>query len=151
MPGPARTPTARLKLTGSNKAKYERQDEPDPVDVSFRAPKYLNKPAREEWDRVVPDLKRMGILSNTDMTILISYCQSWGQYLELQKDIDRDGFVIEVNGNPKKNPAAACMEEAWKRFIRSGQELGLTPAARTKVAGTKSKKGSVSDLRELLK
>lgn len=141
--GPAPTPTAKLKLHNSKRAKYDRHDdEPKPKLGTPRCPKWLDKEARAEWRRVAPELTRMGVLAQIERGALTGYCTAWSDFRACREAVERDGRTIlqvtgvvedEVVGKIASNPEMKHMKDARLDMLRFAQDLGLTPASRTRV------------------
>lgn len=93
-------------------------------------PAFIKGPAATEWTRVVKELKSEGVVSVLDKAILVQYCLLWG---ELHRRMTR----------PKDDDEP--LSAAWhNQFRLVQQELGFTPASRTKVnPGGNSKKPPV--------
>ena len=74
-------------------------------------PAWLDAVARREWRRIVPELKRLELISNVDVTSLAIYCDAVSKY------------VLEVEDRLK-----------WAPVIRSYiTEFGLSPSSRLKL------------------
>lgn len=88
-------------------------DTPTPPDI-------LNGVALNEWNRVTPELERLGLLTIFDRSILAQYCLLWQQLHE---------SVSPVNQDDEEPPAP--LSAAWHtQFKQIQQELGFTIASR---------------------
>jgi len=45
-------------------------------------PEHLEGEARAEWERIVPHLVSLGLVSQIDRAALTAYCDTWGEYVE---------------------------------------------------------------------
>jgi P27 family predicted phage terminase small subunit len=111
------------------------------------APTYLKDIARKEWRRIAPELVKNGILSILDYPILEAYCTAYADMVDAQKAIDDDGRYYESETKDgskikRKHPAVADLSESIKLLRSLGSELGLTPASRSRVSGSKKDEGS---------
>lgn len=89
-------------------------------------PNYLSSKAKGEWKRIYPLLEQLPI-ADIDRTLLEHYCQDYGIYRDLQKDInDRGLYVIDAKGNRVVNPSVAA-SNAIKREIRSAMSALCIP------------------------
>lgn len=79
-------------------------DTPEPPDI-------LNGVALNEWNRVVPELERLGLLTIFDRAILAQYCILWKQLHDSSPD----------------EPLSAAWHTQFKQIQ---QELGFTIASR---------------------
>ena len=95
------------------------------VDETFKPPKWLkNKHAKEEWARLVPLLSKNGVLTEADLSLLATLCQTYGKYVDNAiKDIDI--------------PASTLTQ---LRMLYS--EFGLTPASRSGVKAAPAEKST---------
>ena len=88
-------------------------------------PTWLRQAASDEWDRIVPQLEKMGIISPVDHAVIESYCCSVGLLVELQP------FVIGSDGLP--NTRILNTLNRTKTLIKMlCAELGLSPQSRTR-------------------
>ena len=151
MPGRRPTPT-KLKLIKGNPGKRALpKDEPTPDPVIPDKPEGLGEEASKEWDRIAPELERLGLLTQLDRAMLFSYCQAWGAVLELQAEIDETGWWVPTgDGGRKRNPAAASLNEAYRRLHSVAGEFGGTPAARVRLASPSDGKKIYDPLEELI-
>ena len=68
-------PTAILKLRGSPKG--NRPGEPQPKIEGCEPPEHLNANAKAEWQRVMPLLVELGLMSQLTRTRRVSYCATY--------------------------------------------------------------------------
>jgi len=141
-----RTPTALRILTGNPSGQKLPDAEPQHEELceDTPPPEYLTGVAREEWLHVVPLLAKSGVLMTTDERTVAAYCNAWAHYLEAQERLTKDGFVqVFVNklGMPHAQMSVGCKAALeWSKELRHCMnELGLTPASRSKVVVDKAK------------
>lgn len=99
-----------------------------------RAPAWLSKDAKAEWNRVAPILTDRRTLTEADLGTLESYCTATGTVREAQRAISRDGLIIETDKGPKRHPAFGIMNAAMTTARLCAAELGLTPVSRSRPA-----------------
>lgn len=125
--GPVPQPSAVLRLPGAA----------DPAPVSSggapTCPPWLSEEAAAEWDRVLPDLDRLGLLDAVDSTALGIYCQAVTDHTELVRDIRVRGWLVDGDRGKVKNPAAQLARELRETILAFSREFGLTPAGRGKL------------------
>ena len=73
--------------------------------------------ARQEWARVVPALIASGTVTVADRATVMAYCIKFGEWMDASKK-------------------TTTRDAALKLMLRLAIELGMTPAARTKVHAT---------------
>ncbi len=134
--GPQRTPTQILRLTGSTAIRKPGRDgsrEPQPEIGVPDPPSWLSDYAREEWDLIVDALVHTGVIATHEATILAVYCEAIGEYRKIGDAIARDGLTVGNAGSQRPHPLTASRRRAAEDALKFARELGLTPAARSRV------------------
>lgn len=108
-------------------------------------PRELTGEAAAEWDHVAAELDAAGLLATTDRGILAAYCCAVADMLAARAEIIRAGRFLRTpvqtsTGNVvgeavKEHPACKMLDRASGRVQRFAAELGLTPAARSRIEG----------------
>ena len=111
--------------------KRKMQPEQNPV-LHSPAPAWLSKDAKAEWQRVMPILVERRTLSDADLASFENYCVAVGQVRELERVIKRSGYVVETDRGPRAHPAVKIQSDAMTRARLLANELGLTPASRSR-------------------
>jgi P27 family predicted phage terminase small subunit len=131
-PGPPPKPRA-LRVLEGNPAKRPLPPDIKP-DVGISMPKHLTGAAKAEWARVVPQLRRLGLVGGLDRAVVSMYCVAWGRWLVAEGQLKRFGEVIKSpTGYPMQSPYLAIANTAINQMRALGAELGLSPASRTRV------------------
>jgi P27 family predicted phage terminase small subunit len=128
--GPKKTPLALVKLRGNpGKRALPRQDvQPAPLG---HPPEELRGRALDEWKRITPELRRLGLLSKLDRAALAAYCQAWADLAWAMDTLAREGRVIEnPSGAIVAHPAVQVKNAAVAQIRSLSGEFGLSPAAR---------------------
>lgn len=100
-------------------------------------PSGLPAEAQAEWDRIVPLLEEMGILTVVDRALLLRYCKAWAEYLELDDQVSRTGRLVKgQKGEYVRNPLWLMRRDVERSLNDMSAQMGLTPAARLR-AGIK--------------
>jgi P27 family predicted phage terminase small subunit len=135
MPGPAPKPTA-LKLIQGNPGKRPlNKAEPKPGIDSGYCPRHLRGHAAAEWRRVVPELRRMGLLTVLDRTALEAYCSEYALYRQAATLLEEHGLTfITKKGYVQQRPEVAIAQKALAAMRAFMTQFGMTPASRTKVS-----------------
>lgn len=128
MPYP-RTP-AHLRILSGNPSKRPIPSQPQPETKAPSCPEHLAGEARAEWERIAPELLRLGLLSHIDRAALAAYCVAYGRWVEAEKHLNQHGLT---NGE-KKSPYLLIAEKALDTLRKFSNEFGLTPASRSKVS-----------------
>ena len=132
--GPAKTPTAVLRLHGSKRAKYDRRGEPVPAGGAPSPPDWLKGRALEEWQRAAPLLAAQGTLAKVDLAVMTGYCVAWAVMAEAAEAIDRFGLTMVADGTLAANPACAALNNAMSQLQRFAAKLGLSAADRASIS-----------------
>ena len=135
-PGPPPKPTM-LKLLEGNPGKRPlngNEPKPNPVKRVPPPPKALGKYGTQEWKRIAPELVKLGLLTTLDTTSLYAYCEAYETWREAKGFLSEGGMTYATpTGFLKSSPWMLIAKEALAEMRRWGQELGLTPAARTRI------------------
>lgn len=130
--GPKRKPTKLLKLRGSRRAEERPKNEPIPVEGMPKPPEWLKGEGLAEWRRKAPLLYEQGTLALIDDVILAAYCRSWQLFVEIEKMMQKQKYVISrKNGSKMKNPLAVMRNEALDRMVKYASELGIGASSRS--------------------
>lgn len=95
-------------------------------------PEFLFGDAIEEWQRVVPELQRLGLTKQIDAASLTAYCLAWQRMCQAQRIIQEQsehGLLGMNSQGLTRHPAVAIVEAASKELRAWAHEFGLTPAA----------------------
>jgi P27 family predicted phage terminase small subunit len=136
-------PTALKLLQGNPGRRPINQSEPRPDAGTPDMPEGLSDAAEAEWQRILPILAKMRVLTVADSSTIAGYCQSRADWLEAQAEIALYGITVaepivsragDVLGERrKKNPAVTVASDAKKMMRAFASDLGLSPASRTRV------------------
>ena len=134
MPGPVPQPT-KLKLLRGNPGKRPLpKGEPQPAACIPTRPEWLLPEAKREWNRIVPELYRLGLLTVVDRAELAAYCQSWAMYVDAVLDIRENGTTFETQtGYQGPRPSVALMVKMMDKILAFAARFGLSPADRSRV------------------
>lgn len=152
--GPKPLPPA-LKLLQGNPGKraLNLSDGVNPTISVPSAPSWLGKAARKEWKRISAELVELGLIAQIDLASLATYCQTWGELVELETAFAAQKRLVEDRAAPdqkstaltavyfQKTPTGFVRDSALHRkIVEMRQELdryvrnfGLNPSARARV------------------
>lgn len=133
-----------LKLLRGNPGKRRLQPALQilPPPAPLPAPEFLTGYAREEWERVAPQLTALRCLSPLDVASLRVYCETykrWRTAVETISEMEgRDpvthGLIVKTqSGGAVPNPFVWIAQNAARDLIRFAAEFGLTPSARSRI------------------
>jgi len=140
MPGPKPKPTHLKLLQGNPGHRPLPVDEPMP-DGDLHAPPEA-MPARQQrvWRKCITDAPE-GLLKNLDTNVLERYCAAKVTFDKANYEVDRLGEIVNGPGNqPMHNPYLSVRNNAAKQMRVCSDELGFSPAARTRVKVSPKKK-----------
>lgn len=129
-----RIPTEQKKARGTYRADRANPKEPKYAPGEPPMPDSLSEGARQVWAEVVPLLLAQKLLAPVDGGILECYCEGVAEVRACTVVLRGTPQFYANGGLWKEHPAAKARREAMVRVERSSQQLGLTPAARSKVA-----------------
>ena len=129
-----RKPTALRVLEGNPGRRPIRATEPKPPVEGLICPAKMSREAKSEWARIVPQLKACGLLTRLDRALLVLYCETWADYVELRLNVIEFGRTFSTpNGYPMTRPEVKQLEIAQAQLRQLAAEFGLSPAARTRL------------------
>ena len=112
-----------------------RAGEPVPPRALPRCPEHLSPAARKEWRRLARPLHEMGVLTVADRAALAAYCQAWARWIEAEQRLAETPPLLKTpSGYVQQSPWLSIANKQMELMGRFMTELGLTPAARTRVA-----------------
>ncbi len=138
MPGPPPKPTALKLLHGNPGQRKLPVNEPKPKPIAPDRPKWLTGEARKMWDRLAPELERLGLLTVVDGDALAAACQSYATWLECQLFMKKEGITyshanVKGERNSTLRPEYYAADKALSQYKSFCTEFGLTPASRTRL------------------
>lgn len=133
--GPKPKPTALRRLAGNPGKRAWNHHEPVPPDEMPTCPEHLNAAAREEWERLAPVLYEMGVVTLVDRAALAAYCQCYGRWVEAEEKMKGTPVLLKTaSGYVQQSPWLSIANKQLELMGRYMAELGLTPAARSRIA-----------------
>ena len=100
-----------------------------PIAEVPKAPSWLSRPAKAEWNRVAPILVlERNVLTEADLAALQNYVIACATMQDAHRELQASGLLIDG----KRNPASTILLQAQQQQLRAAGELGLTPASRSR-------------------
>ena len=136
MKGRKPKPTALKVIQGNPGKRPLPENEPKPKPIAPECPTWLHEDAKKEWDRVAPELERLGLLTVVDMVALAGYCESWAQWKDAIEFIHKHGTVYSIKDDEGKVkylqqvPQVSIANKAQQQIRAWCAEFGLTPSSR---------------------
>ena len=128
-------PTALKVLEGNPGKRPLNKREPRPTAGAPTRPEWLLPEAKREWNRLVPELTRLGLLATVDRASLSAYCQCWAMYVDAVKDIKENGTTFVTDkGYEGPRPSVAIMNQMLQRMGSLSAKFGFTPSDRARIA-----------------
>ena len=101
---------------GGSPGHHKPERRPQPVRGTPSVPNWLGSEAREECERVTPELERLGLLTVLDRGILTAYSESWALLVKA-------GIALEAD----EKGASSRIRLANVLYRDNATALGLTP------------------------
>ena len=131
-----------LKLLRGNPGKRPIKPEPEPTlpETLPEPPSFLPTDAVNEWWRVVPELRALGILTVLDVQPLAAYCMAYAHWIAAEQALaqmaaEDQGFnglmITGSTGARMANPLVKIARNAAADMLRFAAEFGMTPRARS--------------------
>lgn len=142
--GRKRIPTAikKAKGTAQKSRLLPNEYKPEVITKLPAPPDHLTDFAKNEYIKVGNKLLSDGLLTQIDMSSFIAYCIEMGTYFEAQQELKDNGRVFKMKGSGylQQSPWVNIGSNALKNAQSIGSSFGITPSARTKVAGPPAEK-----------
>lgn len=136
MPGPRPKPTA-LKALAGNPGKRKLNDmEPKPAPSIPDAPEHVRADARAiaEWQRIAPQLAKLGLVTRIDSSALAAYCIAYSRWIQAEDGIREHGLLVPTpNGLLMQTPLLPIANKALAQMKMFLAEFGMTPSSRTRI------------------
>lgn len=107
-------------------------------------PAILDGEARAEWDRIVPELQRLGLTKTIDAAGLTAYCLAWQRLVGAQAIVAAEGLLREGKQGLVKHPAVGVVEAASKELRAWCAEYGLSPSAENRMTAPEASDGDAN-------
>jgi P27 family predicted phage terminase small subunit len=127
-------PTALRKLQGNPGHRPLPTGEPQPELGVPSRPEWLLPEAKREWNRIVPELERLGLLAKVDRALIAAYCQCWARYVAAEKDIRANGeSYVTDKGYEGPRPSVAIARAMIEKLTALSAKFGFTPSDRARI------------------
>ena len=89
--------------------------------------------AVDEWNRIIPEIERRGLLSVIDINAVAAYCAQWGRLVNAERWIAENGATIVIrdkDGRVKsvtKAPQVGIARESADFVSRFLADFGIKP------------------------
>ena len=118
------------------------------------SPSWLSRVAKLEWNRVAPELYRLGLLKDLDLQPLAIYCQSYADMRKAQEALNKNGLTtVHVNKAGEENlvvrPEHYVVQACVKQIKAFCTEFGMTPSSRARLM-LPSEKAAADPLENLI-
>jgi P27 family predicted phage terminase small subunit len=138
-PGPKPTPTSLKRLRGNSGKHSLPEGEPDPMVVdSVDPPPVLNQVAREEWQRLAPELLRLGLLTVVDLGLLAMWCSAWATFCDAERQLAEGPLYTDRNGLVRRSPWIIVRRDAVETMLKVADRMGFSPSARVSIVNHSS-------------
>lgn len=134
----------KLKLIEGNPGKRPlNKNEPKPVPIAPKCPRWLSKEAKKEWKRIAPILERLGLLTELDMANLAEYCRAYAQLVEADQFLQKHGQTYQIPKRDEEGKVIGLCVQQWPQVSiarRAAEEIrvisslfGLSPSDRSRI------------------
>ncbi len=97
-------------------------------------PSHLNPAGTAEWRRIAKALQRAGVLTGFDRAAFAAYFQAYGRWVEAEERLKETPALYKTpSGYVQQSPWLTIANKQLELMGRYMVELGLTPAARSRV------------------
>ena len=131
-------PTALKILTGNRGKRPLDKHEPRPPAGVPECPDWIDDTAKAVWNRIVPLLSEMGVLTKIDGDVVADYCVATAEWGRASRFIQENGQTYEVTSpsgcvSVHPYPQVGIALKYWNIARWCATELGMTPSSRTRI------------------
>jgi P27 family predicted phage terminase small subunit len=129
-------PTEIKELQGTIEKSRTNFDAPSSgkIESVTRAPSFLSRDEKRMYKEICQDLISSRVLENPDLDLVLKLVLENSAYYENMKVCREKGFVeTNIKGNRTKRIEYTVAKDNLINVIKLASELGLTPAARTRL------------------
>lgn len=100
-----------------------------------KCPAWLPREGKRYWKQIAPQLEAAGLISVLDGAAFTAHCDSLGKFEEVTRRLKsiEDAIDETPQGYQVQHALFTIRNKLWDQVLRSAQEFGLSPAARSKV------------------
>lgn len=138
--GPAPKPSKLNALRGNPGKRKVNKMEPQPAAAGLGCPAWLQGDARAEWERMAPELGRLGLLTVVDVPALAGYCQAYQRWREAEAAVQTHlAAGLAGLGTAIQSGLEGMARDRLRLMTTMAKEFGFTPASRSRVSAAPSK------------
>jgi P27 family predicted phage terminase small subunit len=104
----------------------------------------MDREAKAEWRRIVPELEAVGLLTAVDHALLEAYCVTYSRWLDAHRQAKLEVTLTE-KGYPVVDPMVGVEQKYLAQLKTLAAEFGMSPSARTRIHVEKDEGGSEMD------
>lgn len=139
--GPRAEPTELKLLKGNPGKRPINKAEPKPTEFSElpKTPSHFDVLAKKEWNRLAPDLIRLGLLTVADLALFEAYCLCHSRLVTATKDLKKHKSLTYQYTNKAGatnitvRPEVAIIQKESIILKTLAAEFGCTPSARSRM------------------
>ena len=140
--GRKKTPTKIKEMQGNTRKcrLIENEMEVDLVSELPKAPSWLSKIGKEEWNKVTNQLYNLEMLHEVDLRLVEAYANEISLYLECEMKLRKENRIDEFQSSEgtvlrrQASPLVKMKNDALNNSLKLAAQFGLTPVARASIA-----------------
>lgn len=141
--GPAPKPSKLRLLEGTDRRGHsgrmlDRSREPVAPEGELLPPYELAPEAQQIWDATVEDLTRMKVASPADRHLIVAFVEAAALHARASRELAGQSLIVDGSRSEIANKLVMIRDRAATQLRLLGQELGLSPASRSRVETTTS-------------
>lgn len=116
-----------------NRAVQEEKIKLDRKALEVGAPEWLSDVARDEYNRVVAEAKKINLYDNLDLPILAIYADCYARYITASEALKKYGSVQTIKDKIFVSPYIAIADKLTTQILKCSTKLGLAVTDRLKL------------------
>ena len=132
-------PTAIRVLEGNRSKTPLNEREPRPRTTRVHCPTWLDVEAKREWRRVIPELKRLGLMTIVDVAALAGYCQAYSRWQQAERVLTEKGLTMEIETKgggmyEQQRPEVSIAQKYYALMMSTAAKFGFEPSSRSRLS-----------------
>ena len=123
----------KLKVIEGNRGKRplpKNEVEPGTAGAA-KCPAHIKGIARAEWQRIAPELHRLGLLTMADRGTLEAYVTAYAGYRDALEHVQSEGAVqVTQTGYQQLSGWMSVLQKCRQEMIRYAAHFGMSPSSR---------------------
>ena len=126
------------EIAGLRGRRHRRKEDNAPVGKTapigeMEPPSFLRPAAKHEWCRVTNACATLGMLTDTDIPMLVSWCSAVADLADAEQHLRHGLIAADRDGNERRSPWLMVKARAVDQLAKLADHFGFSPSGRTRL------------------